>query len=162
MKLRVHLSGYDKLLRRFDRTDDRVEEALSEGTEQAAEHLLECIEGKFGVYQQSGGRSNGPWEKLKYETIVRKRKKGNNANATKPLVDYGDMMFSFEYQTSNKTRKHSVAIISNDDKILYHIYGMRTRTRGVPRRDPVRPTIEEERQECFDIVVDAVRRAINQ
>lgn len=160
--VRVHLKGYDELLRQFDRTNEDIEDALTEGTEEAAEYLRECIENKFGVYQPTGGRGNGPWEKLKYTTIAKKRKKGNVGNANKPLVDYGDMMFSFDVQTSNARRKHTAAVTSDDEKILYHIYGARTRNSGLPRRDPVRPTFEEERQNCFDIVIDAVRKVIKQ
>jgi hypothetical protein len=158
--VKVHLKGFDSVIRQFDRTDSDIEEALSDGTEEAAEHLKECIENKFGTYQQTGGRGNGPWERLKYATIARKRKKGNGGNAGKPLVDYGDMMFSFDIQTSNARRKHTASVTSDDEKILYHIYGARSRTHGVPRRDPVRPTFEEERQTCFGIVIDAVRRRI--
>jgi hypothetical protein len=156
--IKVHLVGFDSFIRDFDRTNDKIEQGLYDGTDSAANYLRDCIEDKFGTYQSRGGPSNGLWPKLKYKTIVSKRKKGNSGNATKPLVDYGDMMFSFDIQTSNRTRKHTATITSDDDKILYHIYG--APHASVPRRDPVRPTLEDERQHCFDIIVDAVKRRL--
>jgi hypothetical protein len=156
--IRAHLSGFDKFIRTFDRTNQDVEDALYEGTEDAANYLRERIEEKFGVYQSTGGTGNGPWAKLKYKTIAQKRKRGHGANATKPLVETGDMMFSFDIQTSNRTRKHTATITSDDEKLLYHIYG--APEAGLPRRDPVRPTFEEERQNCFDIIVESVRKRV--
>ncbi len=143
----VHINGLDALIRKFDRLEDGVEEALDEGCQDAADYLQEKMEDKFGVYQPG-------WKKLKYSTIYKKRKRGNGANATKPLVDFGDMMFSFYNKISNKTRHHTVTIMSDDEKILYHVYG--APHAKVPRRDPVRPTIQEEREECFNIIKDAV------
>lgn len=156
--IKAHLIGFDKVIRTFDRTNADVEEALYEGTEDAATYLRERIEDRFGTYQSTGGRSNGPWAKLKYKTIAQKRKRGHGANATKPLVETGDMMFSFDIQTSNRTRKHTATITSDDDKLIHHIYG--APEAGVPRRDPVRPTFEAERQKCFDIIADAVRKRV--
>lgn len=156
--MRVHVSGLDKFLRDYDRKNSDIENALHDGVEEATEYLRESMENKFGSYQSSGGTRGGPWDKLKYETIVRKRKKGNGGNANKPLVDYGDMMFSLDMQTSNRTRKHTMTITSDDEKILFHVFGVPRR--GVPKRDPIRPTIDEEREMCFKIVADAVRKVL--
>lgn len=151
MDMRVHVTGIDELIRKFDRLQDGVEEALDIGCQDAAEYLQERIEDKFGTYQ------NG-WKPLKYITIYRKRRKGNGANANKPLVDFGDMMFSFYTVITNRTRKHTVTIKSDDPKILYHMYG--ARKSGLPKRDPVRPTVAEEREKCHDIIRDAVKDVI--
>lgn len=149
--IKVRLSGVDATVRLFDRTRDDIEEALYEGTEEAGEYLKECIENKFGVYQPG-------WAKLKYETIRRKRRRGFGGNAMKPLVESGDMMFSFNVVTSAKTRKHVVHITSDDPKLIHHIYG--APAQNVPKRDPVRPTIKEENEKCLNIIKDAVRRIL--
>lgn len=150
--IRVRITGIDKVIRSFDRKIDGMEEALDEGCIEAAEYLQECIENKFGHYQKG-------WEHLKPETISKKVGKGNDANATKPLVDYGDMMFSFSIDTSNRTRKHTVAVTSDDPKIIHHVYG--APRAGVPKRDPMRPTAKEERQNCIDILVKKVKELMN-
>ena len=86
--VRVHVQGLDKVLRDIDRTIEGMEDALDEGCQDAAEYLQECIEDKFGVYQPG-------WKPLQYVTRLKKARKGNGANSNKPLVDFGDMMFSF-------------------------------------------------------------------
>ena len=149
--IRTRLSGVDAVVRSFDRTRDDIEQALADGTEEAGDYLIECIENKFGVYQPG-------WEKLKYETIYRKRRRGAGANATKTLIEFGDMMFSFFKKTSARTRKHVVHIFSDDPKIIHHMYG--APSAGVPKRDPVRPTIKEENDRCLEIIKNAVRRIL--
>lgn len=151
-QIRAHVSGVDAVIRNFDRRIDGMEEALDEGCTEAAEYLRECVEDKFGVYQPG-------WKPLQYITRLKKRRKGNGANANKPLVDYGDMMFSFDLQLSNRTRKHTVAITSDDEKIIHHIYG--APMAGVPKRDPVRPTVKEERENCLQILVDKVKEVMD-
>ena len=149
--IRVRISGVDAVVRSYDRKKEDIEQALTDGTEEAGDYLIECIEDKFGVYQPG-------WAQLKYETIVRKRRRGAGANANKPLIEFADMMFSFFKRTSARTRKHVVHILSDDPKILHHIYG--APARNVPKRDPVRPTIREENEKCLDIIKDAVRRVL--
>lgn len=151
-EFRAHVSGIDAVIRNFNRRIDGMEKALDEGCIEAAEHLKECIENKFGVYQPG-------WKRLKPETIKKKSLKGNGTNATKPLVDYGDMMFSFDISVSNRTRRHTVAVTSDDDRLVHHIYG--APSAGVPKRDPVRPTTQEERQTCIDILVKKVKEVMN-
>lgn len=151
MMVKVRVKGMDKVVRSFDRKTEGVGEALAKGTEEAGDYLIECIEDKFGVYQPG-------WQKLKYETVVRKRRRGAGANATKPLIEFGDMMFSFFKKTSAKTRSHVIHILSNDPKLIHHMYG--APSAGVPKRDPVRPTVKEENEKCLDIVREAVRRIL--
>lgn len=151
-EIRVHVSGIDATIRNFNRRIEGMEEALDEGCTEAAEYLKECIEDKFGVYQKG-------WKRLKPETIKKKSLKGNGANAAKPLVDYGDMMFSFDIDTSNRTRRHTVAVTSDDERLIHHIYG--APGAGVPKRDPVRPTVKEERETCIDILVKKVKEVMN-
>lgn len=150
--LRTYVTGLDSLIREFGRKIDGMEEALDEGCLEAAEHLQECIEDKFGHYQKG-------WSRLADETIRKKHRKGNGANANKPLVDYGDMMFSFYTQISNRSRKHTVAVISDDPKLPHHVYG--APGAHVPKRDPVRPTTKEERETCYKIIRDKVKELMD-
>ena len=143
--IKVRIKGVDAVVRSYDRKKEGIEEALTEGAEEAADYLIECIEDKFGVYQPG-------WEKLKPETIFKKV-----MNKTKPLVEFGDMMFSFDKKTSVKTRKHVVHITSDDPKLIHHMYG--APSANVPKRDPVRPTVKEENDTCLNMIKDAVRRA---
>lgn len=147
----VRVKGLDTVVRSFDRTKENIEEALTEGTEEAGDYLIEMIEDKFGHYQPG-------WEQLKPDTIRKEKKLGYGSNADKPLVMSGDMMFSFDKRTAVKTRKHVVHITSDDPKLEYHMYG--APRANVPKRDPIRPTIKEENQTAIDIIKDAVRRAI--
>lgn len=143
----VRIKGVDALVRSFDRKIDGMEDALTKGTDEAADYLIECIEDKFGVYQPG-------WKPLKPDTIFKKAKLGAGANANKPLIMFGDMMFSFFKRTSVRTRKHVVHILTNDPKIIHHIYG--APGANVPMRDPVRPTVREENEKCIDIIRDVV------
>ena len=152
IELRAHISGVDAAVRNFDRRIAGMEEALDEGCTEAAEYLKECIEDKFGVYQAG-------WKPLQYITRLKKKRKGNGANANKPLVDYGDMMFSFDIQTSNRSRKHTVAVVSDDERLVHHVYG--APGASVPKRDPVRPTVKEEREECLRILEETVKEAMD-
>lgn len=149
--IRVRVNGVDATIRAYDRKREDIEQALTDGTEEAGDYLIECIEDKFGVYQPG-------WAKLKYETIIRKKRRGAGHNASKPLIEFGDMMFSFFKRTSAKTRKHVVHILSDDPKILHHIYG--APAANVPKRDPVRPTVKEENDKCLEIIKDAVGRVL--
>lgn len=149
--IKVKVTGVDAVIRSFDRKKDNVEQALYEGTDEAADYLIECIEDKFGKYQPG-------WKKLKDETIARKRRRGAGANANKPLIEFGDMMFSFDKKTSAKTRKHVIHITSDDPKLPYHMYGVPSK--NLPKRDPVRPTLKEENEKCLDIIRKAVERVL--
>ena len=151
-EIRVYVSGMDAVIRNFDRRIDGMEEALDEGCIEAAEYLQECVENKFGTYQRG-------WKPLQYLTRRKKRVKGNGINSNKPLVDYGDMMFSFYIDTSNRSRKHTVAVKSDDERLVHHVYG--APGANVPKRDPVRPTAKEERENCIKILVDKVKEVMN-
>lgn len=148
----VKIKGVDAVVRSYDRKKKSIEDALTEGTEEASEYLIEKIEDKFGTYQKG-------WKQLKYETIARKRRRGAGANANKPLIEFGDMMFSFYSKISARTRKHVVHILSDDPKLPFHMYGVPSK--NLPKRDPVRPTIREENEKALEIIKDAVRRALN-
>lgn len=150
--IRAHVSGIDAVIRKFDRRAEGMEEALDEGCTEAAEYLKECVEDKFGVYQKG-------WAPLQYVTRLKKKRKGNGVNSNKPLVDYGDMMFSFYIDTSNRTRKHTVAVKSDDERLVHHVYG--APNAGVPRRDPIRPTVKEERENCTKILINKVKEVMN-
>lgn len=142
--VRVHIVGVDATVRKLRALSDNVEDALDEGCEEAAEELCDAITEKFGRYQPG-------WKHLSPETI---RKKGHD----EPLIDTGDMMFSFKTKTSNRTRKHTVTVYSDDKKLPYHVYG--APSANVPRRDPVRPTTREERENCINIIKRKVREVL--
>ena len=135
------ISGVDPLLRNFNRKKKGIEDALTQGTSDAADHLIDCITEKFGRYQPG-------WAKLKPDTV---RKKGHD----EPLIETSDMMFSFYKQISAKTRKHVVWVKSDDPKLPHHMYG--APGANVPKRDPVRPTTKEENDACLEIIAEAVR-----
>ena len=149
--IKVRLSGVDDVVRSYNRKKTGIEDALTVGTEEAGDYLIECIEDKFGTYQSG-------WKALKPETIAKEKRLGFGSNANKPLVMTADMMFSFYKQISAKTRKHVVWIMSDDPKLRWHMYG--APNAGVPKRDPVRPTVQEENETCLEIIKDAVRRAL--
>lgn len=142
----VKVKGLDAVVRSYDRKKEGIEDALTEGTKEAADYLIECIQYKFGVYQPG-------WEKLKPETIFKKF-----MNKTKPLMEYTNMMHSFDKKVSARTRKHVVHITSDDPKLIHHIYG--APSANVPKRDPVRPTVKEENNTCLEIIKDVVRRTL--
>ena len=150
--IKVRVTGVDRTVRMYDRTKEKIEEALTTGTEEAGNFLIEEIEDKFGKYQSG-------WQHLKLETIKRKIRRGAGANADKPLIEFGDMMFSFERVTSAKTRKHVVHIVSNDPKLVHHMYG--APARNVPKRDPVRPTMKENNDKALEIIKNAVERVLH-
>lgn len=141
MMVSVHVKGVDQAVRDLRKLGGNIEEVLDEACTEAAEHLRDSITEKFGRYQSG-------WEHLKQDTIDRK-------GSDEPLIDSGDMMFSFEIKTSNTTRKHTATVYSEDPKLPYHVYG--APSAGVPQRDPVRPTTKEERDECINIIERKVK-----
>lgn len=136
IEVKVHISGVDGVVRDLRKLGGNIDECLDEGCLEAAEHLRDAITDKFGYYQPG-------WEKLQPETI---RKKGND----EPLIETGDAMFSFNIRTSNTTRKHTATVYSNDEKLPYHVYG--APDANVPKRDPMRPTTQEEKESCIEII----------
>lgn len=143
----VKVQGMDAFIREFNRKIDGMDDALTEGTEDAADYLIEKMQDKFGVYQPG-------WAKLKYETVVRERKWGFGANASRPLVMSGDMMFAFDKSTHRVSRKHVVWITNDDPKMPWHMYGVPKF--NIPARDPIRPTMKEEHDKVFDIIREKV------
>lgn len=144
----VKVTGVDAVVRSFDRKKEGVEDALDRGTEEAADYLIEKIQDKFGHYQDG-------WQQLKYETIVKERKAGYGANASKPLVMSADMMFAFDKILSRKTRKHVVWITNDDEKMPWHMNGVSSR--NIPKRDPIKPTMKEENENAIKIIIEAVK-----
>lgn len=150
--LSVRVYGLSSVIRKMDNIDSLTEKALRDACRDAGEYLQDCIMDQFGTYQSG-------WDRLKYETIAKERKKGYGANASKPLVMSGDMMMSFK-NTVAKTGKTYTAIVRSDDKKLkFHVYG--APRAGVPQRDPVRPVAKEEAEECIDIFNKAIKEALD-
>lgn len=145
----VKVKGVDAVIREFDRKIEGMEQALDEGCEDAADYLIEKMEDKFGHYQSG-------WAQLKEDTIWKETKMGYGSNASKPLVMTADMMFAFDKILSRRTRKHVVWITNNDPKISWHMDGVPSR--GIPARDPVRPTLKAENDNALQKIRDAVKR----
>lgn len=140
--IKVHVSGVDRVVKELRELGGNIEDALDEACTEAAEHLRDSISDKFGYYQDG-------WDQLKPDTINHK------GGSDEPLIESGDMMFSFEIETSNSTRKHTATVYSEDEKLLHHVYG--APNANVPMRDPVRPTTKEEKDECIKIIKNKVK-----
>lgn len=138
----VNVIGIDKVINDLKELGGNIDEALDEACTEAAEHLRDSISDKFGFYQEG-------WASLKRDTINHK------GGSDEPLIESGDMMFSFEIETQNTNRSHTASIYSEDEKLVYHVYG--APDAGVPMRDPVRPTTKEERDECIEIIKRKVK-----
>ena len=75
----ARVSGVDAVVREFNRKADGVEDALTEGTIEAAEYLQEKIEDKFGTYQPG-------WAHLKPETISKEEHPQNIYSKSVALI----------------------------------------------------------------------------
>lgn len=152
MKIRIH--GIDSTIRDLAKTNDDTFDSARRGVKLSAEHLMEKIISKFGVYQKTGGDNNGPWKKLAYETIKRKLRKGQ---PNKPLIATGNTMDSFSIKMGGKGRL-SATVISSSETLIHHVYG--APNAGVPKRDPMLITADEERNVVHDIIIDEIWKEI--
>lgn len=150
--MNIRVRGLSEATRHMDITDEAVRNGIRKGMTEASAYLKDKIKEKFGHYQSTGGSGGGPWKRLDYKTIVRKRKKGFGGNANSPLVKTGKMRDSIV----NKVRNDGMEAIisSNDEKILYHIYG--APRKGIPKRDPMLITSQEEEENVVRILEEAV------
>lgn len=146
MDVKVRIRGVDQYIRTLARTNDATRRAANVGVIKAAEHLLQKVREKFGVYQSTGGTGGGSWAKLKYETIARKLRKGYG---NKPLIETGAMRDSFSVVRGGKGTI-AASVGSSDPKLIHHIYG--APRAGVPQRDPIRVTATEQMGACHDII----------
>lgn len=137
--VKVTLSGVDALIRKYDKKIDDINDAMESGCDDVGYYLVEKIKAKFPTMTPAH----------KPDTPYREMRRGG-ASPFAMLEENGEMKESITYRTSNRTRSHVVNIISNSIKLLWHMHGVPKR--GVPKRDPVRPTVREEKQKCLDTI----------
>lgn len=148
IKVRVH--GIDDTIREMIKENDRMKIGARRGVKMAAKHLMEKIMSKFGSYQKTGGEGNGPWKELSYASKVRKLRKWGHK---KPLIGSGDMMNSFHLETRGRGGL-TASVYSNSEALVHHIYG--APRAGVPKRDPMLVTVDEEENKCHMIITDEI------
>lgn len=153
--VKVRIRGVDRYVRDLVADNEDLKRNAIKGVRKAAEYLLQVVKGKIGSYQSSGGGSLGfgPWPKLKFETIQRKLRKYGVGN--KPLLGSGDLRDSFTVIEGGKGRI-SASVGSNDQKLVHHVYG--APGAGVPKRDPILVTANEERDKCHDIIIKEIMK----
>lgn len=178
-EIKVRLKGIDTTIRDLASTSDKMNSNVKIGINDAAKFLMRQIKAKFGIYQPTGGEGGGPWKKLSWATQFRKMK--TYGFKDKPLIASGDMKDSF-YIKKGASGTLSASVASTDPKLVFHIYGTRSRRSsvptyskkargygsdvssghgGIPPRDPMLVTAEECKDECTDIIKQAVYDAIN-
>lgn len=156
-EFKVRVRGVDKLIRDMARLDESVHKSAKRGVLEAAEYLKDVIQEKFGTYQESGGINNGAWQKLKPDTVWRKRKKGIKGD--KPLIESGKMKNSFYTKSATTLEGIAASVGSDDPKIVHHVYG--APSINLPPRDMILVTAVEEKDMCHDIIMDAVNSAVD-
>lgn len=155
-EIKVRIRGIDQAIRWAAGCNEMALKGAQDGAVEAAGYLMDVIKEKFGTYQSTGGDGGGTWSKLKFETIARKLRRFGVGD--KPLVASGKMRDSF-YVKPGGPGTIAASVVSQDDKLLHHIYG--APRRGVPKRDPMLVTAIEEADMCHDIVEDAVNDAMD-
>lgn len=155
--VRVRIRGVNQYVRDLANTNKDTLEAAHKGCLSAAEYLKDKIIAKFGVYQNTGGDPNGrgSWKKLKIDTRIKKSKKGQS---NKPLIATGAASRSW-YVVEGGIGRISASVYSNSKYLIHHIFGA---PKGhVPMRDPARVTAVEEADECSDIIIKAIEKALD-
>lgn len=158
MAFKVRIRGIDAYIRDLAKIDTESYNAARRGTVLAAEHLLEKVKAKIGVYQSTGGPPGGygRWPKLKYETRLKKLRKYGVGD--KPLLMTGNLRDSFTVVEGGRGRL-SASVGSDSDYLIHHVYG--APGAKVPMRDPIRVTAVEERDTCHKIIEDEVMEVID-
>jgi len=147
--MNIRIKGIDRTIRNLANTNQQTLNAAQAGCKKAAEHLKTKIVAKIGV-QQPG------WEPLTWETRMKKLRKYGFSK--KPLLASGEMKNSFYIKMPHgtddgKSKAIAATVTSDDPKLFRHVYG-----EGVPKRDPVLTTTEEERGKTHDIVRNEIKR----
>lgn len=157
LMFKVRIRGVDRVIRNLVRANDDVYESARNGCNAAAEHLLNKIRSKFGVYNSTGGDPGGAgaWKKLTLGTRLKKVQKYGTDRG--PLIASGKTVNSLSIKEGGKgTLAASVTVDS--DYMIHHVYG--APGANVPMRDPMRVTAKEERDKCHDIIEDYINSAI--
>lgn len=153
----VRIRGVDRTIRNLAKTSDAVLEAARAGCNEAGEHLLDAVKGKFGRYNSTGGPPGGygSWPKLKYETKAKKLSKyGRDAG---PLVASGKTVSSLHLKEAGKGRL-AASVTADSSYLIHHVYG--APGANVPMRDPMRVTALEEKEACHKIILEHIEGAI--
>lgn len=152
--------GVDTYIRDLAKINDETFKAARRGTVLAAEHLLEKVKSKIGVYQSTGGPPGGygRWPRLKYETRLKKLRKYGVGD--KPLLMKGEdgLLGSFSVVEGGKGRL-SASVGSSSPYLIHHVYG--APGANVPMRDPIRVTAKEEMEACHKIIEDEIMKEID-
>ena len=156
VKFRVR--GVDRNIRDMALLGTSTRRAARRGVIEAAQHLLEVVQSKIGVYQQTGGEmgGRGRWKRLPMDTRLRKKKKYNVGD--KPLYNTGNLEDSFDVVEGGPGTL-AASVGSDSPYILHHVYG--APRRNVPRRDPIMITAVEETEECHRIVEQEIENMLN-
>lgn len=155
--IKVRVRGVDRYVRDLAKLSYETYDGAREGVEKAAQHLLEKVVAKIGVYQSTGGPPGGygRWAKLKFETIMKKLRRYNVGD--KPLYASGALKGSFSVVPGGKGRL-SASVGSDSPYLIHHIYG--APGANVPMRDPIRVTAKEELEECHKIIEKEIMKEI--
>lgn len=158
IEFKTRIRGINTYIRDLAKLDMKTYNAAREGTVLAAEHLLEKVKAKIGVYQSTGGPPGGygRWPKLKYETRLKKLRKYGVGD--KPLLMTGNMRDSFSVVEGGKGRL-SASVGSSSPYLIHHVYG--APGAKVPMRDPIRVTAKEEMEACHKIIEDEIMKEID-
>lgn len=156
MRLKIKADGIEETIKFMDTTDKRIHDGIVAGLTASSNYLRDAIKAKFGSYQNTGGNGGGSWKKLKYSTVVRKRKRGMGSNANKPLLGTGEMRDSIK-SVVNKN-KLIAGVMSDDPKLVHHVYG--APRAGVPRRDPVLITTKEEEENIVKVFEEELFKVV--
>ena len=155
---KVRIRGVDRYIRDLAKLDQQTYHAAQDGIEKAAEHLLQRVVAKIGVYQPTGGDPGGygRWTKLKYQTVKKKLLKYNVGD--RPLLASGALKASFKIIKGGKGRL-SASVGSDSDYLIHHVYG--APGASVPMRDPIRITAMEEMEVCHKIIENEIMKEID-
>lgn len=148
---KVRIRGIDTYIRDLAKLSDKTFFAAEDGILKAAQHLLEKVKNKIGVYQPTGGDPGGygRWKKLKFETIKK--------TGSRPLIYTGALKDSFSIIKGGKGRL-SASVGSDSDYLIHHVYG--APGANVPMRDPIRITAKEEMEKCHDMIEKEIMKEI--
>ena len=155
---KVRIRGIDRCIRDLATISQETHYAAERGILKAAEHLLEKVVAKIGVYQRTGGppAGRGRWRKLKHETL--KKKAFKYGVGDEPLYASGALKNSFTVVKGGKGRL-SASVGSDSEYLVHHVYG--APGANVPMRDPIRVTAVEEMEACHKIIEDEIMKEID-
>lgn len=167
--LSFRVRGIDATIRNLAHMRDDIMPVAQAGMNEAAEYLAGKVRAKFGNYQPTGGGTSfsgndgdilgGPWAQLKEDTIKRKLRLYGIGN--RPLVASGQSRDAIKaIKADSNSTNRIVAYVGTDSdevarKLINAVYG--APRGGVPRRDPLKVTAYEERDNVQHMVESRIR-----